>query len=236
MPVNAIYGLRLIGRIPHAEAVVWHLAHRLARRRRWARAMRMPKGLARRKAASDYWAKSTSRSESAARSLLALRDGVEEREMKRSTDRILTTHAGSLPRPPDLTRMMWDLLDEKPVDQDKLATPGAGGRRRGGRQAARGRHRHRLRRRDEQGRLQQLRDAALLRLRQSRAIRRDRPRRLSGHHQQAVRRERRRPPSRHAQCRRTDRAARQGRRAARHRQLQGGARRRIAGHAPSSPR
>jgi 5-methyltetrahydropteroyltriglutamate--homocysteine methyltransferase len=44
------------------------------------------------------------------------------REMKRSTDRILTTHAGSLPRPPDLTRMMWDLLDEKPVDQDKLAT------------------------------------------------------------------------------------------------------------------
>ena len=42
--------------------------------------------------------------------------------MKRSTDRILTTHAGSLPRPPDLTRMMWDLLDEKPVDQDKLAT------------------------------------------------------------------------------------------------------------------
>ena len=44
------------------------------------------------------------------------------REMKRSTDRILTTHAGSLPRPPDLTRMMWDLLDEKPVDQDRLAT------------------------------------------------------------------------------------------------------------------
>ena len=42
--------------------------------------------------------------------------------MKRSTDRILTTHAGSLPRPPDLTRMMWDLLDEKPVDEDKLAT------------------------------------------------------------------------------------------------------------------
>ena len=41
--------------------------------------------------------------------------------MKRSTDRILTTHAGSLPRPPDLTRMMWDLIDEKPVDQDKLA-------------------------------------------------------------------------------------------------------------------
>ena len=40
--------------------------------------------------------------------------------MKRSTDRIQTTHAGSLPRPPDLTRMMWDLIDEKPVDQSKL--------------------------------------------------------------------------------------------------------------------
>ena len=40
--------------------------------------------------------------------------------MKRSTDRILTTHAGSLPRPPDLTRMMWDLLDDKPVDEDEL--------------------------------------------------------------------------------------------------------------------
>ena len=40
--------------------------------------------------------------------------------MKRSTDRILTTHAGSLPRPPDLTRMMWDLIDEKPVDQNAM--------------------------------------------------------------------------------------------------------------------
>jgi 5-methyltetrahydropteroyltriglutamate--homocysteine methyltransferase len=42
--------------------------------------------------------------------------------MKRSTDRILTTHAGSLPRPQDLTRMMWDLIDDKPVDQHKLDT------------------------------------------------------------------------------------------------------------------
>jgi len=40
--------------------------------------------------------------------------------MKRSTDRILTTHAGSLPRPEDLTRMMWDLLDGKNVDQKAL--------------------------------------------------------------------------------------------------------------------
>lgn len=42
--------------------------------------------------------------------------------MKRSTDRILTTHAGSLPRPADLTRMMWDIIDEKQVDQGKLKT------------------------------------------------------------------------------------------------------------------
>ena len=32
--------------------------------------------------------------------------------MQRSTERILTTHAGSLPRPDDLIRMMWDKLDE----------------------------------------------------------------------------------------------------------------------------
>lgn len=42
--------------------------------------------------------------------------------MKRSTDHILTTHAGSLPRPEDLTRMMWDLLDEKEVDKTILDT------------------------------------------------------------------------------------------------------------------
>src|ERR1044072_6708550 len=41
--------------------------------------------------------------------------------MQRSTERILTTHAGSLPRPDDLVRMMWDKLDEKPVDAIKLA-------------------------------------------------------------------------------------------------------------------
>src|SRR5262245_53942354 len=40
--------------------------------------------------------------------------------MPKNQDRILTTHAGSLPRPPDLTRMMWDLLDEKPVDAARL--------------------------------------------------------------------------------------------------------------------
>src|SRR5215470_14984504 len=39
--------------------------------------------------------------------------------MKRSTDRILTTHVGSLPRPDDLFAMMADRMDGKPVD-DKL--------------------------------------------------------------------------------------------------------------------
>jgi 5-methyltetrahydropteroyltriglutamate--homocysteine methyltransferase len=40
--------------------------------------------------------------------------------MKRSAERILTTHAGSLPRPDDLVRMMWDKIDEKPVDGEAL--------------------------------------------------------------------------------------------------------------------
>lgn len=40
--------------------------------------------------------------------------------MPRSTDRILTTHAGSLPRPDDLVQLMWDKLDGKPVDSAAL--------------------------------------------------------------------------------------------------------------------
>jgi 5-methyltetrahydropteroyltriglutamate--homocysteine methyltransferase len=40
--------------------------------------------------------------------------------MRRSTDRIQTTHAGSLPRPEGLVRMMWDRIDEKPVDLAEL--------------------------------------------------------------------------------------------------------------------
>lgn len=36
--------------------------------------------------------------------------------MKRSTDRILTTHAGSLPRPVDLLAMVEAKQDGKPVD------------------------------------------------------------------------------------------------------------------------
>ena len=40
--------------------------------------------------------------------------------MKRSVERILTTHAGSLPRPDDLVLMMWDKIDGKPVEADAL--------------------------------------------------------------------------------------------------------------------
>ena len=40
--------------------------------------------------------------------------------MKQSDDRILTTHAGSLARPDDLVRMMWDWLDGKESDAAKV--------------------------------------------------------------------------------------------------------------------
>src|SRR5262245_4340239 len=41
--------------------------------------------------------------------------------MKRSTDRILTTHVGSLPRPDDMFAMMADRMDGKPVDETAYA-------------------------------------------------------------------------------------------------------------------
>jgi 5-methyltetrahydropteroyltriglutamate--homocysteine methyltransferase len=41
--------------------------------------------------------------------------------MKRSVDRILTTHTGSLPRPADLVRMMFAREEGVPVDGDALA-------------------------------------------------------------------------------------------------------------------
>ncbi len=37
--------------------------------------------------------------------------------MQINTDHIQTTHAGSLPRPDDLARMLFDVLDEKPIDE-----------------------------------------------------------------------------------------------------------------------
>ena len=41
--------------------------------------------------------------------------------MKRSTERFLTTHTGSLPRPEDLIRMMYAKEEGVPVDAAALA-------------------------------------------------------------------------------------------------------------------
>ena len=42
--------------------------------------------------------------------------------MKHSTNRILTTHTGSLPRPPDLVDMVLRKEAKQPVDEEVLAT------------------------------------------------------------------------------------------------------------------
>src|SRR5205809_6181635 len=42
--------------------------------------------------------------------------------MKRSTDRILTTHAGSLPRPDDLREMVTAKAAGEPYDEQKFTT------------------------------------------------------------------------------------------------------------------
>ena len=56
--------------------------------------------------------------------------------MKRSTDRFLTTHTGSLPRPEDLIRMMYAKEEGVPVDaaalSQRVAWP-SGGRAQAGR-------------------------------------------------------------------------------------------------------
>src|SRR5262245_30878909 len=41
--------------------------------------------------------------------------------MQRSTERFLTTHTGSLPRPEDLIRMMYAKEEGVPIDQSALA-------------------------------------------------------------------------------------------------------------------
>jgi 5-methyltetrahydropteroyltriglutamate--homocysteine methyltransferase len=40
--------------------------------------------------------------------------------MELSTDRVLTTHAGSLPRPDDLTQMLFRVVEGEPVDEEEL--------------------------------------------------------------------------------------------------------------------
>jgi 5-methyltetrahydropteroyltriglutamate--homocysteine methyltransferase len=54
---------------------------------------------------------------------LTPRAGVNSvRAMPRSTDRIVTTHAGSLPRPDDVVEMIWGGIEGKPPDADALET------------------------------------------------------------------------------------------------------------------
>jgi 5-methyltetrahydropteroyltriglutamate--homocysteine methyltransferase len=45
--------------------------------------------------------------------------------MKRSSDRILTTHAGSLPRPDDLREMLEAVATGKPVNEATLSARSA---------------------------------------------------------------------------------------------------------------
>ena len=73
--------------------------------------------------------------------------------MKRSTERILTTHVGSLPRPDDLIRTMFAKQEGVPVDAVALERAHPLRRRRDRRQAGRRRRRRRQRRRDEQAEL-----------------------------------------------------------------------------------
>jgi 5-methyltetrahydropteroyltriglutamate--homocysteine methyltransferase len=44
--------------------------------------------------------------------------------MRRSDERILTTHAGSLPRPPELVRLYVRRAQGEAVDPDELAAAG----------------------------------------------------------------------------------------------------------------
>ena len=57
--------------------------------------------------------------------------------MQRSTERFLTTHTGSLPRPDDLIRMMYAKEEGVPVDPRGAGRAGALGGRRGGQEAGR---------------------------------------------------------------------------------------------------
>src|SRR2546423_12114344 len=48
----------------------------------------------------------------------------ESKDMHQSTDRILTTHTGSLPRPPDLTRLYARRARGEPVDAAEVEAAG----------------------------------------------------------------------------------------------------------------
>ena len=116
------------------------------------------------------------------RSLLAIGATVERRlsraalrfaaktstTMKRSTERFLTTHTGSLPRPDDLIRMMYAKEEGVPVDRGGACRAGAHRGRRGRQETVRRRCRPRQRRRIVQAELRHLHQGPAQRLRRHR--------------------------------------------------------------------
>ena len=101
--------------------------------------------------------------------------------MKQSTDRILTTHVGSLARPHSLLDIMKEREFDRPYDAEALDREIADAVKDRVRQQVESRHRHRRRRRDEQGQLPRLREGS--------------PRRLRGRHGRGRRWRRRGRPS-----------------------------------------
>ena len=95
----------------------------------------------------------------------ASRNPHRDNPMKRSTDRILTTHVGSLPRPADLLDMMQAKEQGQQVDEEAYAARLRERGRRDRAQAGRARHRRRRRRRIRQAELRHLRQRAARRLR-----------------------------------------------------------------------
>ena len=145
----------------------------------------------------------------------------------RSTERILTTHTGSLPRPDDLVRAMLAREEGEPVDAAALGSADPDGRRRDRRAPGRRRRRRRQRRRDEQAELLDLREGPSHRLRRgepSAAV--PRPRRTS--RAGRARRGRSRPRAAQTPACTGPIAVSDPRGAARHRQPQGRRRRRRA--------
>ena len=111
--------------------------------------------------------------------------------MKRSTERILTTHVGSLPRPDDLIRTMFAKQEGVPVDPVALEERTRAAVAEIVAQAARRRRRRRLRRRDEQAELRHLHHRPPRRLRRHEpAAHLRRPRRLPGAAEEGLRRPR----------------------------------------------
>ena len=88
--------------------------------------------------------------------------------MKRSTDAILTTHTGSLPRPDDLVDLLYAAEKRRSVDRGAARTV-RGAVADSVRQQVESGHRHRQRRRDEQGLVLHLRERSPDRLREPRA-------------------------------------------------------------------